>query len=315
MTSLESLLHQIADPSELGWKDETYDLALAGGLSAAERSTFVARLIDAAGQGDQRAVLTLGHVQAVEALPMLRALARSADPAAAMARRALVQLGHGGEVADAIAHDAVHAPAKLARVAAVLDLPRIGGAAAIAALQQALADPDDAVRLLAWDGLVEVFALAPLIRNPDGVRELTTDLEILRVLLGSGLSAFVQMGSAGMRTMADHLQAGATPRSLGIAWSPNPAPGVFAALRVALFDPDAAFPVDDIARLTGAPRRLAETLIALRLEDQDPRVPEALVRLAATWTVPALEEVARSADTSPELRDALARSAGELKGA
>src|SRR5262245_34241543 len=125
MSSLESLLHQIANPSELGWKDETYDLALAAGLSAADRQVFVARLIDAAHAGDPRAILTLGHLNAAEALPLLQALAAGAEPSAAMARRALVLVGRGAEVVGAIARDAVHAPAKMARVAAVMDLPKI----------------------------------------------------------------------------------------------------------------------------------------------------------------------------------------------
>src|SRR5262249_34965425 len=153
MTDLDRLLQQIANPSELAWNEETYDLALASGLSGADRSTLIAELIDTARIGDTHAILTLGHLQAVEALPMLQAAARSNEPWAPTARRALVLLGHGAEVAQDVAADAIHAPAKMARVAAVMDLPRIGGPIAIAALEHALADEDDAVRMLAWDGL------------------------------------------------------------------------------------------------------------------------------------------------------------------
>jgi hypothetical protein len=312
MSSLDQLLHQMSNPSELAWNEETYDLALAGGLSEADRSTFVATLIETAGIGDTHAILTLGHLQATEALPMLRAAARSTEPWAPTARRALVLLGHGGEVVDDIANDALHCPSKMGRVAAVMDLPRIGGATAVAALRQALADEDSAVRMLAWDGLVEVLELGRLIQNPEGKRELTTHIELLRVLLASDLAAFVRMGVDEMHALMDQLEAGAPPQSLGIAWTPDPAPDLFARLRLALFDPDAAFPVDEIAGLTGVARRWAETMIALRLEDQDPRVPEALVRLGAGWTAPALDEVARSAEISPELREKLTQSVRTL---
>jgi hypothetical protein len=313
MSALDQLLHQISNQSELAWNEETYDLALAGGLSDADRATFVAKLVETARVGDTHAILTLGHLHALEALPMLQAAAKTKDPWAPTARRALVLLGHGAEVVQDIANDAVHAAAKMARVAAVMDLPKVGGATAVTALQQALADEDDAVRLLAWDGLVEAFDLGRLIQNPEGKRDLSTHLELLRVLLGSDLPAFVRMGIDEMRELTNRLRAGATPQSLGIAWSPNPAPDVFNRLRLALFDPDAKFPVDEIAQVTGVARRLAETMIALRLEDQDPRVPEALVRLAAAWTVPALEEVARSTATSPELREQLTQSVRALQ--
>jgi len=302
MSFLDQLLHQISDQAGLAWNEETYDLALAVGLSAADRAVYVNKLMETARQGDTHAILTLGHLHADEALAMLRAAAHGTEPWAPTARRALVLLGHGAEVVEAIAADAIHAPVKMARVAAVLDLPKIGGPIAITALQQALADPDATVRVLAWDGLVEALGLTRLIQNPEGKRELTTEVEILRVLLASDLAAFVAMGIAEMRALTDRLRAGESPQSLGIAWSPSPAPEVFTALRLALFDPEAEFPVAELAPLTGVPRRLAEMMIALRLEDQDARAPEALAALAATWTLPALEEVGRSTTLSPELR-------------
>jgi hypothetical protein len=313
MSPLDQLLHQMSNLSELAWNEETYDLALASGLSGADRSTFVTKLIETARVGDTHAILTLGHLHASEALPMLQAAARSKDPWAPTARRALVLLGHGAEVVQEIANDAVHAPAKMERVAAVMDLPKIGGAIAISALEQALADEDDAVRMLAWDGLVEAFDLGRHLQDPEGKRGLSTHLELLQVLLSSDLPAFVRMGVDEMRELTKRLGSGATPQSLGIAWTPSSAPDVFARLRLALFDRDVEFPVDEIARLTGVERRWAETMIALRLQDQDPRVPEALARLAAAWTTPMLEEVARSATTSPELRQRLTQSIRALR--
>jgi hypothetical protein len=66
-------------------------------------------------------------------------------------------------------------------------------------------------------------------------------------------------------------------------------------------------------KLSGTPRHLAEMIIAMRLENADPRVPEALARLDAAWTVPALEEVAQSPALPAELRAELLRAARALE--
>jgi len=313
MTSLALLLKQIEDPSQLSWKDETYDLALARDLEGADRTTLVSRLIDAARQDDPRAVLTLGYLGAAETLPALLPLAKAKNPMAATARRAVVLLGHGGEVVDYIAHDAVHSPAKMERVAAVMDLAKISGAKAIDALEQALADPEYEVRELAWQGLVTIFGLDPLLRSPEGKRELMTHVELLSVWLGSQLAALQTMGRDGLRDLTAKLRAGAPPASLGIQWIPNPAPETFTKIRLALFDTDEAYPVDEIKQLAGSPRRWAETMILLRLEHQDVRVPDALVRLGAEWAVPVLAEVAQSSSTPAGLRDALRESIRALQ--
>lgn len=314
MTDLDQLLKQMADPSELAWNEETYDLATARGLSDADRATYVAKLIDAAKQGDAHAILTLGNLHAMEALPMLQAAGKSRDPWAATARRGLTLLGHGAEVVDTIAHDAVHAPARMARVAAVMDLGKIGGATAIAALDQALADKDSAVRMLAWDGLVEALDLDRWMRSPSGAHEKTTLLELLKDFLASDLRAFIQMGAGEMRAITRPLAAGADPASLGLAWIGDPAPEVSSRIMQAIVDPDAAYPVDEIANLKGVPRRWAEASIAMRLDqaEPDPRVPDALVRLKAAWTRPVLEEVARSSAVPSELRAKLVQAATAL---
>lgn len=313
MSSLDLLLKQIDNPDELSWKDETYDLALARDLRGAERTAFISRLIDAARAGDSRAVLTLGHIGAVETLPALLPLAKVKDPLAMTARRAVVLLGHGDEVVDYIAHDAIHAPAKMARVAAVMDLAKVGGDKALDALEQALADSEYEVRELAWQGLVAVFGLDPLLRGPEGKRELMTHVELLSVWLGSKLDAVQNMGIDGLRELVGKLRAGATPGSLGIQFIPNPAPETFTKIRLALFDDEAAFPIDEIKRLSGSPRQWAETIILLRIEHGDSRVPDAMARLGAEWTVPVLQEVAQSPSTAPELREAIRESIRTLR--
>ena len=310
--SLDQLLQQMSDPSELSWKDETYDLALAGSLSPTERVTFVAKLIEQAQEGDTRAILTLGHLKATEALPLLAASAKSHDPWAATARRALVLLGKGADVLAEIAHDAVHSPAKMGRVAAVMDLPRIGGPVAIATLEQALLDEDSDVRVLAWDALVEALGLTKRIQNPEGVRQLTTEIEVMRVLLGSEMPALVKLGASGMRETSRRLAAGATAQQLGIAWRPKQSEDVFDNLRKAMFEPGQVFPVDEIATLKGPARQLAETMIVRRLEEWDARAPAALVKLDAAWTAPALSDLANSSATPSELRAVLADAARAL---
>ena len=306
MASLDLLLKQIDDPSELSWKDETYDLALARDVTGEDRLTLLSRLIDAARADDQRAVLTLGYIGATETLPALLALAKAAQPMAGTARRAVVLLGHGDEVIDGIAHDAVHSPNKMERVAAVMDLPKVGGDVAIDALVEALADEAYEIRELAWQGLVTMFKID--VRGPDGKVGLMTYVELLSVWLGSDLAALRAMGLEGMRKLVADLRAGALP--LGVQYVANPAPQTFQAIRLALFDPDAAYPIDEIKQLGGSPRQWAETMILLRLEAQDPRAADAMRQLGAEWTVPVLEEVAQS---TPELHDALVEAVQALQ--
>lgn len=103
---------------------------------------------------------------------------------AATARRAVVMLGKGDEVFDEIARDALHASTKMERVAAVVDLPKVGGAKAIDALEQALGDADYQVRELAWEGLVIALGLDRVLRSPEGKRELFTSVELISVFIG-----------------------------------------------------------------------------------------------------------------------------------
>lgn len=311
MSDLERLLHQLSDPSDLSWKDDTYDLALARGLAPDERATYVAKLIDNAKQGDTHAILTLGHLGATEALPVLAVDAKSKEPWAPTARRALVLFGKGADVITEIAHDAVSSSAKMARVAALLDLPKIGGPTAIFALQQALVDEDSDVRVIAWDGLIEALGLTKRLQSPEGKRELTTEVEVMRVLLASHMTALVKLGAAGMREVARRLAAGATAQQLGVAWRPKSAEPTFDKLRKAMYG-GGAFPLAEIKALKGPERQLAETMIVRRLENGDERVPDALVALDAAWTAPALHELADSDATDSELRGKLALAAREL---
>jgi hypothetical protein len=311
MSSLDLLLQQIDDPSGLSWKDETYDLALARDVSGADRDALLSRLIDAARADDQRALLTLGYINAVETLPALVPLARTNGPVAATARRAVVLLGHGNEVLDLIAHDAVHSGIKMERLAAVLDLPKLGGDVAIDALVAALGDSEYEIRELAWKGIVELFELDSLLRGPDGKHGLMTHAELLSVWMGSDLEALRTMGVEGLRALVQQLRGGATP--VEAKWIANPAPDTFQAIRLALFDPDEAYPVDAIKQLSGTPRKWAETMILLRLEHQDARVPAAMMGLGAEWTIPILDEVAGASSTPDELREALREAIRSLQ--
>ena len=291
MAALDELLAQIDDASEIPWNVETYDTLRASDLQGDERATYIARLMQNAREGDPRAILSLGHLEATEALPMLEADAKSQQPWAQMARRALTAMGHGQDVVTETVHDALHAPGKMARVAAVLDLPRIGGPIAIDALLQALEDREDAVRMLASDGLIALFDLKKHYADPEGIPQLMSDFEIDTALISSDLRAFVELGAKNLRATVTKLRAGSTPRSLGIEYAPFPDPDMLQGLRMALFDAS-PFPVDEIAKLTGPHRRLCEMIIGNRLAKNDLRAPEALVQLGAEWTAPAMDEVA-----------------------
>ncbi len=305
MSALDQLMQQLADPSGIAWNEETYDIALASTLEGTERGTYVAKLIENAGQGDTHAILTLGHLQATEALAVLRVDAASSAPWAATSRRALVLLGHGDEVIDAIVEDALQGTARMGRVAAVMALPMIGGPKAITALGQALDDADSSVRMIAWNGLVAALDLDALMRSPEGKLEKGTRLELFKDFLASDVAAIVRVGAEGMRATLAMLGAGVSPVTLAITYQPDPAPEVSDAIVQAIVDRDAAYPVEEIAKLQGVARQWAEAGLALRLESGDERVPEALARLGARWTAPALEEVAGWSSISDELRTKL----------
>ena len=311
MSSLGLLLKQIDDPSGLSWKDETYDLALAREVTGKERDVLLSRLIDAAIADDPRAVLTLGHIGAVEVLPALLPLARAETPMAATARRAVVLLGRGNEVADLIVRDAVSSPRKMERMAAVMDLAKLGGNQAIDALMQALADDEFVVRELAWQGLVAVLGLDPLLRSPDGQRDMMTFAELYSAWMTSELPTLMKMGIDATRELMQ--QARRNPSPAGARWLPCPAPDTFQKIRMALFEPEATYPIDEIKQLTGSPRQWAESMILLRLEKQDLRVPAAMAALDAEWTLPVLEEVAQSDAAPAELRAALEDSIRALR--
>ncbi|MBA3459306.1 MAG: hypothetical protein H0T46_05050 [Deltaproteobacteria bacterium] len=310
--SLERLLERLSAQSGLSWNDETYDVVEARELPPADRAVYVAKLIEHAQRGDVLAILTLGHLKATEAVPTLEAAAHSKDVWAPTARRALVLLGMGTSVLAEIAGDAVHAASKMQRVAAILDLAKIGGPVVIAALEQALLDLDSDVRWIAWDALVNALDLKKRIQNPDSSEELTTDIEVMRILLASEIPALVKIGASRMQSVVRRLAAGATPEQLGILWRSKNAEEVFENLRGSLFEAHAAYRIGELSTLEGPARFLAETMIVLRLEHGDERVPEVLVKLGAAWTVPALEELAKSPAMSSELQAKLADAARAL---
>lgn len=310
--SLERLLQTLADPSGVSWKDETYDLLDAKSLSPSDRAVYVAKLTEHAEGGDTRAIMTLGHLQATEALPALEAAAKSSDAWAPTARRALVLLGKGASVLPQIADDAVHAKSTMQRIAAMLDLGKLGGPVAIKALQQAILDPDNIARGIACDSLVEALGLTKQIQPPDGGKELTTNIEVLQVMLTSEIPALVKIGASRIHDLVRRLGAGEAPDQLGLTWRPRTDEDVFENIRESLFDADVPYKIDEISTLKGPRRLLAEIMLVLRIPHDDERVPEALVKLGAAWTAPVLEELAASPALSSELQKKLADAAHKL---
>jgi len=175
----------------------------------------------------------------------------------------------------------------------------------------ALADSEYEIRELAWQGLVTALGLDASLRGPDGKVGLMTHVELLSVWIGSSLPALMRMGIDGMRAVVQQVRRGSSATDVGATWLPNPALETFQKIRLALFDPEAAYPIDEIKALTGSPRQWAETMILLRLQAADVRVPDAMPRLGAEWTVPVLDEVARGA--SPELRALLVEASRSLQ--
>lgn len=313
MSVLDELLRELADPSNLGWRAETYSVERARSLSAADRATYVAKLMEKAEQGDKRAVLSLGHLPALEAVPMLMAASKNNVPWALMARRALVLLGSGYEVIDAIAHDAVHSQSSMDRIAAMMDLKKLGGRQAMKAFDQGLNDSDATVRMLAWEGLVSSYDLERYMRDPQGQLAKCTTLELMYDFLAFDIKTLNRIGAEETRDILMKLAGGASPESVGVTYTPDPAPDVTERVGIASVDEDVPYPVDEIAKLTGMTRRRAEALIASRVLRDDARVPDALVRLDAVWTVPVLEELAESPKVSEELRVKLLDTVKQLK--
>lgn len=309
--SLEQLLQQLADRSTSSYKDETYDVLEARTLSPADRAVYVAKLIEAAEHGDSLAMMTLGHLPAPEALPALEPIAKSNEASAPTARRALVLLGQGASVLPQIANDAVHARSMMQRVAAMMDLAKLGGPVAIAALEQALLDEDSTARSIAWDSLVQALGLLPRISH-DGGREITTEIEVMNIMLSNEIPSLVKIGASRMQDVVRRLQAGETPDQLGINWRERTDEPIFENIRESMFDTDVPYKVDEMLTLKGPRRLLAETMILLRIAKDDVRVPDVLVKLGATWTVPVLEELAQSPRTSAEMQAKLASAINAL---
>lgn len=313
MSVLDELLLQIADKTGVSWRDETYDLGRARGLEGADRSTYVKKLMEVSQQGDSLAIMTLGHLGAEEALAMLQTMASSQAAWASTARRALVAMGHGEEIVDAVANDAVQSPSEMVRIGAVLDLAKIGGAVAFYALEKAMDDSDTTVRGSAWNGIVDCMGLLRYMNGPDGHLQKGSYLELLKDFLLSDVKAFNRIGSTEMRDIVRRFVSGEDPKELGISYAPDVAPDVSDAIIQAIIDPSKDYPVEGIAKLTGIPRRWGEAALALRAEGHDPRVPPGLVRLDAVWTLPVLEELAQATSTPADYRKKLTDAIRELK--
>jgi hypothetical protein len=181
------------------------------------------------------------------------------------------------------------------------------------AFDRGLEDPDSTIRMLAWEGLVECYDLARYMRNPEGKLVKATTLELMHDFLAVDIPALNKIGVEGTRDILMQLAGGASPQSAGVAYTPDPAPEVSQRVSLASVDEDVPYPVDELLKLTGVPRKRAEALIASRALRDDLRVADALVRLDATWTIPVLEEMAQSSTISTQMREKLSQAIRDLK--
>ncbi|HEY4176421.1 MAG TPA: hypothetical protein VGM90_06300 [Kofleriaceae bacterium] len=306
MAALERLLQQLENSSEVAWNEETYDLADCSCLTDDEKAAFADKLLVAAHTGDARALLTLGYIGAPGASGTeLFDLAKSKDPLAPVARRAMVQLGQGQSFVEEIADDAQHSPSTMLRIAAVMMLAKLEGSAAKMALLATLSDASDTVRSTAWDGIIAHYKLKPLISDPQGVRQLQTYIEIWGGYLLCDAKSFIDLGADEMRWVVRYLDAGTPPATLSIAWHAEQAEDVLTAFRECLFDDAKPLPVEEINALTGFERRSLETLVAYRLEKFDPRAAPALAALSAVWTFPILAELSKAPACPPDVSAAM----------
>ena len=303
-SELQTLLAELHDPSNLSWKDETYSIERAADLDAAERELYIRRLIELAQHGDEKAMLSLGALKVTEAIDPLLRISQAQAERASYARRALVWLGRGQDVIADVAHDATSSQQMSVRAAAVLNLGQLGGPIATQALDACLDDVDSTVRSMAADALIELFHLQKYSLGADGTRELRTPLQRMTLLLHSAIEPLREVGKRELRAVIAALTAGATPESAGLTWSATMPESLRMQIPMALGDVEVPLPIDELSKVDGADRKWIEALLAAGMVREDARLPAALARLDARWTLPALDAVAATAEPG-EFRDAV----------
>jgi HEAT repeat protein len=297
---LNKLLRALDHPEEMEeWerREETYDLACARSLSPDERKVYIEALRDHANCGDGRAALTLGEIDATDAIPDLERLAAGSDiSVASMARRALVRLGQSASVASGLASDATTSASWVARFAAMMDLARVGGADAVAAAVRGLDDGDDMVRSRSFETLVSALGLESYTRTPSGGVELRSPLKRLDLLVGSTIRELAVVGADGLRDIVGKLSGGAAPESIGLVYETETSPEFAERFGRMLVDRTRPLALDEVIPLGGHDRAWTEAILAVGLERRDPRIPGALAALRASWTLPALSALANDDD-------------------
>lgn len=185
---------------------------------------------------------------------------------------------------DRLRHEATRGNKRATRT-----LLRMGErAVVVAALKADLDSEHYAIRMRAYDGLIEAFELRPIIRGPKDEEGLQLYIEHLKIFLSSDMPGFTRLGISEMKRLVDRLAAGDTPESLGIVWEPRTGEDVMEEIRGAMFDLNVPYPLEQIAKLTGGARRMAEIMIAMRNDENDPRVIAALTALDAKWAIACL---------------------------
>ena len=313
-TAFRELMRLLDHPEELesaDLREETYDLARISDLDGNERTAYVAALVDHAEHGDGRAIMTIAEMGATEAVPRLERLAKQATPNGAIARRALMRLGAGTNVAAAVGADASQG-GFAQRFGAVMDLARVGGADALAAVERALADPDSVVRSRAFQSLLSLLGIERFAQDSAGEVELRSPLRRLALLLSSDLPPLQKLGADALRAIASQLVAGKRPAEVGIEYH-SETPADFAErFGGAVYDADRPLVLDEVRPLVGHDRAWAETILAVGLERKDPRIPTALADLGAAWTLPAMRAAVVGLAPDDAFRRAVAEAESRL---
>ena len=306
--------------------EDSHNVSELASVSPEVRTAAVEVLLERVrANGDQRAVMALANLGAVEALPVLRMLSIGQGSLAVVARRALVKLGplarrDGGladvdfivddEAVDGLIGDSAKGTIG-ERFASFVALTNVEDHAALHAILAALDDPDDLVRYQAFDSLIERLKLKHLVMTPDGSRQnFSAPLEIGRLMIIDNASpALRALGLARLRAAFGGLAVGMSPAALGLVYEGDPDDAVGKEVGRALRTPGAAFPIDAVKAASAHDRASAEAFWAVALLRSDARAADALAEVGAVWTLPVLQEaLARAAPTftEPVLRAALA---------
>lgn len=263
-----------------------------------ERSQVETMMLDLLrAHGDTRAVGALAALGTPTALAAIReALSSPRAEMVASAAHALARVDPDAALRGA--RHALQSPDSSTRATAVQALRSLDGHAGEAALLAAIDDGADNVRILATEGIFDLYGLRP----PQGRGR---GLGLLWMRLTSNIRAIRRAALAELTPLLAQLKQGRTAEELGLAAEPDePSPALERYLKSWRAEPDAAgtgldLDLEALDALTGDERAWAELSLLDSLDRLDPRVPRALVHIRSQFAADALVERAHQLARAP----------------